>query len=63
MLSFGGFMKNIIGAITAAKVVEVAGHTDTVMNIISHAADSAERVADFLDEVLEGMEDENDFSM
>jgi len=60
MLSFGGLMKNILGALTAVQFVGMASKTNTVSNIIDHAADNAERVADLLEKVVEGLEEDQD---
>lgn len=60
MLSAGGFMKHFIGAVAAAKAAEVASRTDTVKRIINHATDSAEQVADFLEKLLESLEENTD---
>ncbi len=53
-------MKQFLGAIAVGKVAEIASKTDTVVGIIDHAADSAERVADFLEDIVEGLEEESD---
>ena len=64
MLGYGGIMKHILGAMTAVQVIDIASKTDTVGNIINHAADNAERVADLLEKTVEGLEeDQDDLSM
>lgn len=53
-------MKQLIGAVAATKAVEMAAKTETVARIIDHATDSAERVADLLDEITGDLEEEQD---
>jgi len=53
-------MKQIIKALTINKVFGIAQQTDIVINIIDHAANSAGRVADFLDRIMEGSQEELD---
>jgi len=60
MLGVGGLMKHILSSFAAIKAVEIAGKTDTITNIINHAAKKAEDVADFLEEVVEDLEEEED---
>ena len=53
-------MKHIIKAITINKLFNIAQQTDIIINIIDHAANSAGRVADFLDKIMEGSKEELD---
>lgn len=60
MLSAGGFMKQFIGAIAATKAIEMAGRTDTVSRIIDQATIRLRMVANLLDKLTEGIEEESD---
>jgi len=64
LLSFGGLMRTIIGAITLETMINLASKTGIANRIISQAANRAEDVADFLDKIVERLEEKpNDLPM